>query len=42
MTVHLREGPYLSQVHILSVSQGNDLIKGKDEVKGIVQYILFV
>ena len=42
MTVHLCEGPDLSQVHILSVSQGNDLIKGKDEVKGVVQDILFI
>ena len=42
MTVHLCEGPDLSQVHILPVSQGNNLVKGKDEVKGIVQYILFI
>ena len=42
MRVHLCEGPDLSQVHILSVSQGNDLVKGKYQVKGIVQYVLFV
>ena len=42
MAVHLCEGPDLGKVNILPVTQGNDLVKRKDEVESIVQYILFV
>lgn len=42
VAVHLCEGPDLSQVHALSVAQGYDLIECKDQVKCIVQNILFI
>ena len=42
VAVHLCEGPDLGKVNILPVTQGNDLVKRKDEVESIVQYILFI
>ena len=42
MGVHLGEGSNLGKADTLSVTQGDDLIKGMDEVKGIVQNVLLI
>ena len=36
MGVHLSEGLDLRQVDVLSVTEGNDLIKGEDELEGLL------
>ena len=42
VTVHLCERSDLRQVDVLAVSKGNNLVKGKDEVKGILLHILLI
>lgn len=36
MRVHLCEGADLGQVDVLTVAQGHDLVKGKDEVEAVL------
>lgn len=35
MRVHLSEGPNLCQVYVLTVAQGNNFIKGKNQVEAV-------
>lgn len=42
MRVHLCKCPNLSQIHILSIPQRNDLVKCKYDFKGIINYVLLV
>lgn len=39
MRVHLCECPDLGQVDIFSITEGNNLIEGKDEVKAVLRYL---
>lgn len=40
MRVHLCEGADLSQVNILPVSKGNNLVKGKDQIKAVIRNLI--
>ncbi len=41
VTVHISEGAYLGQVDRLAVTQGNDFVECKYQLKGIVSDIVF-
>ena len=36
MRVHLSEGPNLCQVYVFAVAQGNNFIKGKNQVEAVL------
>lgn len=40
MRVHLSEGPNLCQIYILTVAQGNNFIKGKDQVEAVFRDLI--
>lgn len=42
MRVHLCEGPNLCQVYILTVAQGNNFIKGKNQVKAVLRDLILL
>ena len=42
MTVHLCECSDLCQIYVLTVTESNNLIKCKYQVKHVVQYVLFI
>ena len=42
VTIHLCERPNLCHVDILAVTEGNYLVERKDEIKCVIQHILFV
>lgn len=42
MRVHLSEGPNLCQVYVLTVAQGNDFIKGKNQVKTVFRDLILL
>lgn len=42
MRVHLGERPDLCQIDVLSVTEGNNLVKGKDEVEAVLRDLAFL
>lgn len=42
MRVHLGEGPDLRQVDILTVAQGNNFIKGEDQIEAVFRDLVLL
>lgn len=42
MRVHLGEGPDLCQVYVLTVAQGNNFIKGKNQVETVFRDLILL